>query len=379
MSQPLAALALDGGDPREDALVGDRGYNVEALHLYNDPTVLLEEYMHHAEITRSIERQDKIANKQPFSFKGIIKNRFNKNNAQVTTPSSNAVFVPTSDGSLAGDEKKVVDRHGSGSDTTASPERMDMRVSDAEWYAASRAIRTATWSTIFYLITTDILGPFSVPWAFAQMGYGPGVALYTVFACMAGLSGWYIFQVFIHLDSDRYPLRDFGMAFFRVFGKPARHIVNVMQAIQMILTVSALILGNGQAISQVSDATRSSPICFIVCLLIFTLIGMVLGQIRTLQRFGWLANFAIWVNVLIIIFTMAVSAHSGPYITAVESSFGDAIADYSLPIQTFAGTPPAGFASGGSGFIGSMNGLNQAVYSVGPIPILFNVDCVDNC
>jgi hypothetical protein len=30
--------------------------------------------------------------------------------------------------------------------------------------------------------------------------------------------------------------------------------------------------------------------------------GMVVGQIRTLQRFGWLANFAIWLNVLILIF-----------------------------------------------------------------------------
>lgn len=36
-------------------------------------------------------------------------------------------------------------------------------VSDSEWKNASRAVRTAGWSSIFYLITTDILGPFSVP------------------------------------------------------------------------------------------------------------------------------------------------------------------------------------------------------------------------
>lgn len=140
----------------------------------------------------------------------------------------------------------------------------------------------------------------------------------------------------------------------------------------MILTVSALILSNGQAIAQVSSATTSNPVCFVVCLVIFTVIGFVLGQIRTLQRFGWLANFAIWINVLIIIFTMAVAAHSGPYMDAVESSFGDNIADYSLPITTFAGTPPDGFASGGDGFIGSMNGLNQAVYSYGGAMLFFN-------
>jgi len=59
-------------------------------------------------------------------------------------------------------------------------------VSVEEWSSASRALRTATWGAVFYLITTDILGPFSVPWAMSQMGYGPGVTLYTVFGALAG-------------------------------------------------------------------------------------------------------------------------------------------------------------------------------------------------
>lgn len=36
-------------------------------------------------------------------------------------------------------------------------------ISDDEWTNASRAMRTATWAAVFYLITTDILGPFNVP------------------------------------------------------------------------------------------------------------------------------------------------------------------------------------------------------------------------
>jgi hypothetical protein len=72
--------------------------------------------------------------------------------------------------------------------------------------------------------------------------------------------------------------------------------VNILQAIQLLFTVSILILSNGQAISQVSKAS----ICFIVCLVIFMATGMVVGQIRTLQRFGWLANFAVWINLLIL-------------------------------------------------------------------------------
>lgn len=91
-------------------------------------------------------------------------------------------------------------------------------------------------------------------------------------------------------------MKTYADAFFRVFGKWARHFVNVLQSIQLLLSVSVLILGNGQAISQISKGN----LCFIVCLIIFMAAGMVVGQIRTLQRFGWLANGAIWINVLII-------------------------------------------------------------------------------
>ena len=40
---------------------------------------------------------------------------------------------------------------------------------------ASRALRLASWSTVFYLITTDILGPFNAPYAIAQVGWVPGI------------------------------------------------------------------------------------------------------------------------------------------------------------------------------------------------------------
>ena len=43
-------------------------------------------------------------------------------------------------------------------------------ISSEEYERASRAARTASWSAMFYLMTMDILGPFSVPWAFAAVG-----------------------------------------------------------------------------------------------------------------------------------------------------------------------------------------------------------------
>jgi len=91
-------------------------------------------------------------------------------------------------------------------------------------------------------------------------------------------------------------MKSYADTFFRVYGRWARHGVNILQAIQLLFQVSILILSNGQSISQVSK----EKLCFIVCLIIFMAAGMVVGQIRTLQRFGWLANFAVWINVLII-------------------------------------------------------------------------------
>jgi hypothetical protein len=43
---------------------------------------------------------------------------------------------------------------------------------------ASRALRLASWLSVFYLITTDILGPFNAPYAISQVGWVPGVVLY---------------------------------------------------------------------------------------------------------------------------------------------------------------------------------------------------------
>jgi len=54
------------------------------------------------------------------------------------------------------------------------------------------------------------------------------------------------------MDSDRYPLRDFGQAFFRVYGQPVRHVINILQSLQMFMLVAVLVLSNGGAISQVS-------------------------------------------------------------------------------------------------------------------------------
>ncbi|KAG4219403.1 hypothetical protein PC116_g32117, partial [Phytophthora cactorum] len=57
-----------------------------------------------------------------------------------------------------------------------------------------------------------------------------------------------------------------------------------------------------------------------------------------------------------------VSVVYGPNYAAVEASFG---LSPGMPIRTYAGTPPPGMATGGVGFVASLNGLNVAVYAYG--------------
>ena len=196
------------------------------------------------------------------------------------------------------------------------------------------------------------------------MGWGPGVALYTVFGFMAGYSGYLLWRVFLGMDSYQYPLRTYGDLAFRLYGRFARHSFNFLQTIQLLANVGVIIISNGQALSQVSKFR----LCYAVCCLIWALCGFAVGQVRTLQKFGWLANAAIWMNVSIIIITMAVIAHSAPnyFIAQFGSSGSSTVPTDVTPVNGV--YPPVkhyGSFPDPSSFIGSIDGLMQGVYAYG--------------
>lgn len=148
----LANLALDGGDPRDEEKKNpgefalDHGheadlqhgdFSIEAAQVHNDPSIQFEEYLHYATITRAEEHAyegNLIKTKEPWSLGGIIKNRFSKGHVH--------------------EVNATVDEHG-----VTTTHANWTTVTDHEWRQASRACRTASWGTIFFLITTDILGP----------------------------------------------------------------------------------------------------------------------------------------------------------------------------------------------------------------------------
>lgn len=153
----VAEMALDGGDPRlstdEGTFAGEGmvAYTRPQMRKLHDPTISFEEYYYYAQETRAEEEGNELQNDEKT---GII----------------NLIF-PAKSGKGAGgsDEKR---RASLVPQVNTSSKEQRAVVSDDEWANASRAVRTATQGAVFYLITTDILGPFALPFAFSSTGWG---------------------------------------------------------------------------------------------------------------------------------------------------------------------------------------------------------------
>ena len=148
----VPAIAADGGDPRmPDTVITDElGPNSPVSRLLHNPSVTFEEYRYYAEKTRAEESE--AAKTEPPS-RGILQVIFPTKSDAGVTPIFDS--PQSSDSPPDGDEKKAAPEF-------ASQRSRRIKVTDAEWTNASRAIRTASGAACFYLITTDILGPFGI-------------------------------------------------------------------------------------------------------------------------------------------------------------------------------------------------------------------------
>ncbi|KAB8336659.1 hypothetical protein FH972_020970 [Carpinus fangiana] len=347
MSKP-SALALDGPDPRLHPDAQDK-YTKPQLRKLHDPSVTFEEYHYYALQTRAEETSQIYG--PTTKTTGIL---------SVLLPSKSAKGANISG---TGSDQDGPEKDGIKANISAPSSHTT--VSDEEWAAANRALRTASRGAIFYLTTTDILGPFGLPFAFATMGWGPGVALYTVFAGMAGYSGYLLYQVFLGLDSYQFPLKSYGDLGYRLGGNWLRFLFNILQGIQLLLNVGLIVISNGEALSQ---ATKFR-LCFIVCCLVWTLVGFFVGQIRTLQKFGWLANAAVWLNLMCMFITMGAAAHTLPNYRGASQAAGATFNNGISITPSVAGIYPPVMTTGGlpdtSNFIGSVSGAMQAIFAYG--------------
>ncbi|KAF8920893.1 hypothetical protein BGZ52_011854, partial [Haplosporangium bisporale] len=124
----------------------------------------------------------------------------------------------------------------------------------------------------------------------------------------------------------------------RIFGRSARHVCTVLQSLQLIVNVGVICLSNGQSLAQiVAGESQTGYICFSLAIVIWALFGMVIGQIRTLKNFSFLANFAVWLNLLVIFTSMGFIAHSPPNYAAAALNgipFGPIVTHAFVPLPT---------------------------------------------
>ena len=264
----------ESGPPDEHALQSTC-IKPQARKLH-DPHVTLEEYNYYAQKTRE---EEKHVESPKVNWRTLWSRKTKPDNA---ASQSN------------GQPKQI--------DLNLAKEENRLLISDEEWTDASRAYRSASWGAIFYLvrfprtctfqrrlpsaiahihqITTDILGPFAVPYSIGTLGYGPGIGLFTVFGVFAGYSGYLIWHVFVGVDSHEFPARNYGDLAFRTWGTIARHVVNFLQAIALLLLLGQVTILFGGNILELSKLR----LCYIVCPLIFVIAGFFLTQIRTLKN-----------------------------------------------------------------------------------------------
>lgn len=336
--KPLSTMDEKGSaGSRDGNQVAQSNYIKPQARLLHDPAVTFEEYQYYARRTRE---EEKHLESPKLRWREIINRKNTEDARQINAGlDHNAWKVP---------------------EVNFANESNRLQVTDEEWRNASRAMRTASSGAAFYLITTDILGPYGVGFAMGTLGWGPGIALYTVFGFMAGYSGYLIRHVYLGLDSYEFPCRNYGDLAFRTWGTTARYVTNILQALGLLLILGQVTIQYGQNISQVSQFR----LCYIVCPLLFVIAGFFMTQIRTLKAYGLVASFAVWLNLLVIFMTMGFMAHSPPnYAISILGSSGATVDPSTITPDAQGNYPPIVHYGGlpAPNLVGSINGLLSGV------------------
>jgi hypothetical protein len=146
----LASPGGDDTDTRVNSIVSGTRQNTSANRLLCDPSITFDEYRYYAELTRNEERET--AKTEPATA-GIMQMLF------PTKSSPGVKQISGSPGSRGSSNEETEKKELLPVDLDR-PKRVN--ITDTEWTNASRAMRTASGAACFYLITTDILGPFGI-------------------------------------------------------------------------------------------------------------------------------------------------------------------------------------------------------------------------
>lgn len=124
-----------------------------------DSTVTYEEYVYWAKIEREMETEENrvFQAEHGSPLRDSMKNAFSKAGRKKAKADKEArlqTLVHLDEKQPGGDVTDV---------DNGRPAESPLKVSDVEWRTAARALRTASWGQMFFLITTDILGWSGAP------------------------------------------------------------------------------------------------------------------------------------------------------------------------------------------------------------------------
>ncbi|KAG6823905.1 hypothetical protein H0H92_008664, partial [Tricholoma furcatifolium] len=130
-------------------------------------------------------------------------------------------------------------------------------IEDSERVNALRALRTASWISTFYLITTDIIGPSNTPYEIGLVGWVPGILTYFFLYLVAAYCGFILWRLYVRLDSLKYPVKTYSDIAERIFGKAAGHVCTFLQSLQLMFNVGTTCLSNGQIMHQMINYPKT--------------------------------------------------------------------------------------------------------------------------
>lgn len=223
-----------------------------------------------------------------------------------------------------------------------------------------QVLKTATWLSTFFLITTDVLGPSVAPWAMSLLGYVPGSLVMFSLGVVATYASLVLLNLFIKLDTPETPIRTFSDLTERIFshygytiGRISRHVSSFLQGLQLLMAVSILIFGSGAVLSQLVNFN----LCFVICTVIIAIVGNVGGLIKSFQRLSILANFSVWMNLTICFLCMGVAQNAG----ALNPSTNAIVPQSQIVTAAFLNTPFAYQATAISNIIYAYGGATMYV------------------
>jgi len=152
MAATGSALASDGGDPRiNNLMTRTDSLIIPYSRLLHDKAVTFEEYYYYAQLTRAEEQETAKAQTDTVGIWQVIFPTKSGSGVRPISEKPTAHLENTQNGDSSEEKPEA-----------APPDSERSSITETEWTNASRAMRTASGAACFYLITTDILGPFGI-------------------------------------------------------------------------------------------------------------------------------------------------------------------------------------------------------------------------